>query len=751
MTHIPLDDILKGISIFPHPFRGWLEQTVEAWRQPDPKRLETLAARHDLPNLLKELPPECFETFAQIFLQLFKLNQIRIRNDVHRQLLLLGDVFFQTCQQRGFSPEPKLMGTVFRGASRYAMTWLDYERKKVVRSDETYTRHLKLAGRVARTPLATKVSVKGSAEFDLEAVAARSVEDLVNHLHNRRIEAFMARLEFSLSLACGNPELKDLLGDIPQILVWARRLFDGEVFQPERIGTLLAQVHSFFPAQLLAFHQRLVDAWEGREAPQPEPVNLSGEVLTVEYVYRQALQEILGDGVITSDEEDTLRNLRDFLQIPPDVYQKIFQEVSKAPKPLNRDFDSVEFLRDLARQAMADGKLEDREHQLLLTVADSLMLKREDVAKFLGEAKRSKDAPAARPGLSSAFSELEASWTQTTRFRRDCLETDAGAAVLKEGCALLRKLKIRAASGKSPSSGDGSMLLTFHVPTSYPLPVLLFMTEETDIHSARLQFKGENMVFRMSGRGLEGLVMENRTMGRTAILEWMPEQATPQTIQDFSAALEKAKGKFVLAIVHLPSGNPVYFQECSGSIDLTGRMEEALKLRDSGKIDSAIQALTSLAEEFPFLGDAWTQIGHCYRALAKEKQGIPGDRLLTMAEDAYLKDLQRLPNYPESLGGLAMIKRNRGDIEAALADLEKAVEFKPSHMSNLLTFCFYGLVRFPTQPDRMLEFLERNLARAYNLCPPLPAVQDFLKQVKTKFRIDLALILELTEVDTRFH
>jgi len=114
--------------------------------------------------------------------------------------------------------------------------------------------------------------------------------------------------------------------------------------------------------------------------------------LTVEFVYRTALEEIMGDSNLSHEEEEVLKNLRDFLEIPPEQYQAIFQEVATLnaqgqSKKHDRDFSPEAFLFALLERTVADGKIDDDERAILAKVANGLMLSQDTFAQVFEQVK----------------------------------------------------------------------------------------------------------------------------------------------------------------------------------------------------------------------------------------------------------------------------------------------------------------------------------------------------------------------------
>lgn len=114
--------------------------------------------------------------------------------------------------------------------------------------------------------------------------------------------------------------------------------------------------------------------------------------LTPEYVYQAALEEILGNGEISREEETVLQSLRDFLEIQPDVYQRLFETTRRRIQdmetlPLQRDFAPEPFLFKIFRRTIQDGTVTAGEKDIIQKVCRALMIDRETVERVFTRAK----------------------------------------------------------------------------------------------------------------------------------------------------------------------------------------------------------------------------------------------------------------------------------------------------------------------------------------------------------------------------
>jgi tetratricopeptide (TPR) repeat protein len=246
------------------------------------------------------------------------------------------------------------------------------------------------------------------------------------------------------------------------------------------------------------------------------------------------------------------------------------------------------------------------------------------------------------------------------------------------------------------------------------------------------------------------LLIENRALELTAPIRFLSSSDCQAMKGKLRESLRLSQGRYGVSIVALPSGNPVFFSISEGSMDLTGKLDKALHMRQRGRMVESVDVLQDLAKETPEVANVLVQLGHTCRALAKQEKGGQAMKWLRTARESYEQTLQSWPNWPDALAGLGMVKRMQDDVDGAMEEMEKALRLAPLHLANLLTYSFYGILKYQGDPEKLLAFLEKHLTPAYNFLPMHAGTLDFLNQLRAKFGIELRLMLEMTEVDARY-
>ncbi|HNV70380.1 MAG TPA: tetratricopeptide repeat protein, partial [Candidatus Ozemobacteraceae bacterium] len=220
-------------------------------------------------------------------------------------------------------------------------------------------------------------------------------EELVYYLLHQRPRAFLALLRLMLVLAARLPGFAERCVWLPVVLSSYLNRYSVE-------GASESRDSSQTPATTRQELALLINGWletpepaapgwtalvasvrqavsRTRPADVPETVALGDEELTVEAVFRFALEEVLADELMTREETEILRTLRDYLEIPDATYQQLFREVSERASRrqltrLNRDFSASEFLYRLLLKTMEDGRVTPAEKMLIKRAAAALLI-----------------------------------------------------------------------------------------------------------------------------------------------------------------------------------------------------------------------------------------------------------------------------------------------------------------------------------------------------------------------------------------
>ncbi len=116
--------------------------------------------------------------------------------------------------------------------------------------------------------------------------------------------------------------------------------------------------------------------------------------VTVQEFFMLVLYEVMRDGDIEDPEKRFLTNLKNFLKISDNDYDKMFNHISKQiaisgklDKGAEGKFNPKRVFKNLCKAALRDGILEDSEKKLLIAASKLFKINEQDVKKILIEAK----------------------------------------------------------------------------------------------------------------------------------------------------------------------------------------------------------------------------------------------------------------------------------------------------------------------------------------------------------------------------
>ncbi|MBU1109106.1 MAG: hypothetical protein KKB51_20685 [Candidatus Riflebacteria bacterium] len=771
MLKLSVEHLVKACNSFPAALQTTMQNAIEQWSAADSKKFAEAVSAIRSKDAGEELTVANLATLDEILTTMLKINQVRATLDLNKELLELVALYLNACQGKEHAPSFAMINTFFNGASRMLISGYDNTNPVALMMHADGLRHLQIMSDFVKTPLFLKFIAKepdqamasqSSSEaipetFAPVALATFCISDLKGLLHTRRSEFFQARLNFTLALLKQIPTLKQELAELPEIVVWARQLLD---FGGDSLKKIFDTISAFADDLSDGFGDSLLQAWQLGENGDIPGSESSESVLTTEFVYRAALKEMLGDGVLSSKEEETLKILRDYLEIPPEKYQRIFQEVSKMSRTIDREFDAYAFFRSLTRQAMLDGVLEDHEKELLVKVANALALERETVFEIFAESVRNtgSETESAPTDLPPA-DEMVASWRSSARLRKALQKSEHAAHIKKIGDELavesakkLRRKRLLKAGGISSARDDDdtNKLIFMYEPACFELPLFILITSDEEREALRLRLKGEDIFLYGSANAGQDMSICNRALNRAAPLNFCADQNVVKLKAGMKEALRTLEGRYAVAVVSFPSGNPVFFKELHGSIEVTGVLGKAETLIARQNYEEAVNLLKEVSEKPPEVAEVFVKLGHAYRALAKQASGVSEEKNLAAALACYEKVANTWPGLADGWAGIGMVMRMRGKLDDAMANMQKALQLKPLNIANMLTYAFYGLLKYQNDAKGLLDFLKKNLEPVYNFMPMHPDIMDFLKQVDTKFGINLRLLLEMTDVDSRY-
>jgi hypothetical protein len=422
-------------------------------------------------------------------------------------------------------------------------------------------------------------------------------------------------------------------------------------------------------------------------------------------VFRVALIEIMGDGVITSSEEQTIQDLRSYLGISEARYQSIFQEISEAKMArrapqLERDFDAEEFFYRILRKAVEDGTVTAAEKQILVQVCNALLLDREVYTKAMTRVVQERRKPelAMLDGtecVSTDLAMLLQHFLLAARVKAAVLD-EASHAILESVRASLRQERAKAASDFDvlPDHEEGSGKVVagfFHVPALCSVPLCCCFVDTDRFHFFRRQLAGEKLLVHVTG-DRTALVLHNLGLERSLTV---PCITSADNVQSLFSAAGSDHPSFLLVALHMPSLVPFHLSSHSGIPDTTGMLDQAGQHYAAGKFETGTAVLRELRQRHPGLPFVSWRLGQGYRLLAE--QGIEPVTNLMKAREAQNVELSLNPHFPNALvelARLALLEKKPAD---ALPFAGQAVQFAPGHLAGLsvLLHSFLAVSAFP--------------------------------------------------------
>lgn len=769
MATFSAEHLLNACNSFPESAQPEIKEILEQWRVADARKLNLAVNKIRETGLFANLPQPSLELFDEILTAMLKINQVRVSLEIHNDLLELTSLYLSACEQKSAPPSFTFIDTLFKGASRLLISGYDNINPLAISMHRDGLRHLQIMTDFVRSPIFAAFVKKGpdkpsqinqeaaGQNFDAGELAAFCISDLQGLLHTRRCEFFIARLNFTLELLEKCPETRSELATLPQLITWAMQLLDFGQGSIDKIASAISVSAPGLPAD---FGAKLEEALsEGKKGSLPDPVK-EKIPLTTEFIYREALKDMYGDGVFTEREKESLEKLRQYLEISPETYEKIFAEVSKMPLITDYEFDPYVFFFNLTNKAMRDSKLEESEKKLLVKVANALNLEKDAAHEIFAESLRQAPKPEEKiPVADPEFDDTLTSWRLSIRLRHALKNFRHAAEIHKIGEELAqksaenyRKQRMRSVGGLNTAidEPDNASILFVYEPELFPLPLFMLLTSDEERETIRLRLKGEDISLRGCAAVGQDMKILNRTLDQSAPLSFCQNTEFKTFKATMQQALSDSHGSYAVALVPFPSGNPAFMKVVHGSIEFSGALDKAETLIGRKNFSEACELLKELAEKSSEVADIWFTLGNVYRNMAGQSTGTEAERNLQLAFESYTRLSEKWPALAEGWAGIGMVKRQQGNLDEAMAYLEKALRLKPVSVTNSLTYAFYGLLKYQNEAPKLLEFLKNRLTPVYNFMPMHPQTSDFLKQVEEKFGFQLRHLLEMTEVNSRY-
>lgn len=758
MPRFSVGDLLTASDSLPTNCSQAIKTLLEQWTREDAAGFAQTSSIIISENMFANLTAGQLPIIDFILDKLLLVNQMRGSIELHADLVDLTGSYLQACNEKNQPPSFSFMNHFFKGANRLLASGETVDDRIALQTHTAGQKHHQLLKVLVELPVFKQFIDKGpdtprvnsTSDPDLQT-SFNGMEhlelchqDLLGLLHTRRYDFFKLRLELVLGLVHQIPTLQLKAIWLAEIVTWARHLFDFNANHLQGLKNCLDSFLQIFPG---TFSNGLIDAWQMGERGRVPGQKAEEPALTTEFVYREALKEILGDGILSPREEEYLKNLRDYLEIPQERYQQIFAEVSSMPRSTNLEFEPYEFFFNLANRAMQDGVLEESEKNLLAKAANALELEKEAVHQIFAESVRNAPKPVSEQAQKeNAKDRLSSSWFEAIELRRQLPKFSIAKQIENLGEQML-KIKPHA---NDSEDRERAKLVFIYEPEIYAKPLFIMLTTDQNREFLRLRLRGEDLRLRGSVTFGQDMTIINRSQDREAPINFSEEFNPAQMKAAIKAALDSANGCYVLALVPYPSLNPIFIKTIYGSIELSGSLERAEKMMAQNNLQEAVNIMQQATTAAPEIAEGWFTLGNAYRALARQNPGVEADKQLDSALNCYAKIRETWPEMAEGWAGTAMILRQRGKLEESISNMEKAISLQPMSISNRLTYAFYGLLKYQNDPKNLFQFLKENLTDIYNFMPNNQRIVEFVGQVNEKFGIEIQAVLQMTEIDTSF-
>lgn len=171
----------------------------------------------------------------------------------------------------------------------------------------------------------------------------------------------------------------------------------------------------------------------------------------------------------------------------------------------------------------------------------------------------------------------------------------------------------------------------------------------------------------------------------------------------FRRSLTYSGGRYAVALIELETLEVGSVRLLDGYLDFTGAYYQGLEHMMAHDPQAAIRELEKALAANPRLAGPNLHLGRCYRMLAR------GKRDLRRARRCYERELVVRPDSADALNNLGLLALSEGELDEAVALLERATRADPEHLGALLNRALtcVALPRSPGSKDRFRELLKQ--------------------------------------------
>ncbi|MBI4871520.1 MAG: hypothetical protein HY814_08130 [Candidatus Riflebacteria bacterium] len=202
----------------------------------------------------------------------------------------------------------------------------------------------------------------------------------------------------------------------------------------------------------------------------------------------------------------------------------------------------------------------------------------------------------------------------------------------------------------------------------------------------------------------------------------------------------RSRGRYLMALVRISDLSVRMACECTGSIDLSGRMWDAFQMIAANRIAEATALLEQLAAEDPHLGEVNYQL-----ALIKRAPGTP--EAIEAARRQLQAELMADPRSYRAHCSLGVTAKRQQELERALEHYEKSYALQPYYLDNLISMATTLISLGPQNLGRVMDLS----ALAYDLNPESDKVTGFLQMLRQQLGLPMLAHCRLAPVDPALH
>ncbi len=665
---------------------------------------------------------------------------------------------------------------LFVAGEQFLLIHFDSKTGSEVRFDNFYEFHLQNLREFINSPGFKGWRAQDGVDEFIRICISRWMVHLAHFAQNRRDKPFLNLLDVLMLIFKTAVEFHPLLQGLALVLPCAKKAFHFLYSQAD--DPVMKVFQRTKQSSHLDFHDT-IGAWMQTynlgglpDVPRASETEESPE-LTVPFVYRSLLEEILGDGNISSDEEWAIKNIRDFLDISNERYHRIFEQVQEGRKlnkipALDRDFSPREFLKKILMKTLEDGVITEEERNILGKVANALLLNQETLAAVFNEAKAAfRSGDAVSPGSYNLETQRLHDVVRHIAMEervRSVLVSDRGMKTYQKAGKALFALKQKAASlgGEKgvQALGQWAVGAFFFEPQVYLYPTIVLFVESPNIHTIRSQFKGNRIDIAfledVQGHRGEDVLIQDRPLLRIfndGLETEIPLQGilVGDSLQSFMEGFEEVKGKFALMVMHHSSMGAVLALQKAGHLDFSGNFALGLRHMAEGKFHEAVTLFSMIHQGFPDRHEVLYNIAKSYELMFLANPGDAASKLKAM--EFFKKELQLNAGSDKAMRGIAGILAHDHNFDEALSWLNRALECAPGSIPNLLGLVEASLARdqekgimFSGVPDYFVRFL----GEAFHLSPVHPGVLELIERGNSLFGGDLARQFRNQPIQTLF-